>query len=606
VRTLDPARERVPGHSRERVPGLDERLARRVAWLMLARILLLLVVLGVVVALEASEGVSGGERPVLGAVLTGLAATIGSGLVFRRFRSPRAFGALQVGTDLAVVTAIVHATGAGDSVFSFLYVLVVAYAALLFDRRLSVVAAFVASLFYAGSLLVSAQGWGPGGAWAAAVPRVVADAAVKAGALFVVAALASGLSRELARADRALDERTRDFGRLQNLHELTVQSLGSGLLTVDFGGVVRSYNREAEHITGLPLAEALGKPLAAVLPGAERLLAGRADGERRRERMPFTDATGEFLHLGLAASVLRDAEGRPSGHVIIFQDITGIVEMEQELRRSERMAAVGELAAGIAHEVRNPLASMSGSVQMLRAALSEDDAEQRRLMDIVLRETDRLDHLIGDFLLYARPKAPDPTSVDVAALAADLEDMVGSARPRGVTVHVDVPEGVRAWVDEDQLRQLLWNLLLNGAQAMEEGGGELRLEARRVSASDATAQDAAADGRNPEDVEGCASVEISVSDTGVGIEPERLERIFEPFFTTKPRGSGLGLAMVHRIVEANAGTLGVESEPGGGTRFRLCLPAGGDDGSVRAERTGAVTPEAERSAGVAVGAEGQG
>jgi len=581
----------VPKLDEARVPRLDDRLARRVAWLMLARVVLLLVVLAVAVALESSSGDAHGDGAVLGAVLAGLAATIGSGLVVRRFRSPRAFGALQVGTDLAVVTAIVHATGAGDSVFSFLYVLVVAYAALLFDRRLSVVAAFSASMFYAASLFASAHGWGSGEAPSspAAFPIVVADAAVKAGALFVVAALASGLSRELARADRALDERTRDFGRLQNLHELTVQSLGSGLLTVDFDGVVRSYNREAEHITGLPVAEALGKPLAAVLPGAEQLLASGADGERRRERMPFTDAEGEFLHLGLAASVLRDGEGRPSGHVIIFQDITGIVEMEQELRRSERMAAVGELAAGIAHEVRNPLASMSGSVQILRASLAEDDAEQRRLMDIVLRETDRLDHLIGDFLLYARPNAPEPSSVDVVALAADLEEMVGAACPDGVTAHFDVPDDLRAWVDEDQLRQLLWNLLLNGAQAMEQGGGELRLEARRL-----LAQDPPAVGRNPEEVEGCASVEISVSDTGVGIEPERLERIFEPFFTTKPRGSGLGLAMVHRIVEANAGTLSVETEPGQGARFRLRLPA--------AERS----PEAERSAGVGAGAEGEG
>jgi len=571
------------------LPRLDERLARRVAWLMLARVLLLLVVLAIAVALEASSGVSGGERQVLGAVLVGLAATVGSGLLVHRFHSPRAFGALQVGTDLVVVTAIVHATGSGDSVFSFLYVLVVAYAALLFDRRLSVGGALVAALLYGGSLFASAHGWGSAeaGSPPTALPRVVADAAVKAGALFVVAALASGLSRELARADRALEERTRDFGRLQNLHELTVQSLGSGLLTVDFDGIVRSYNREAEHITGVATAEALGKPLAAVLPGAEDLLVRGSDGERRRERMPFTDAAGEFYHLGLAASVLRDAEDRPSGYVIIFQDITGIVDMELELRRSERMAAVGELAAGIAHEVRNPLASMSGSVQILRASLAEDDAEQRRLMDIVLRETDRLDHLIGDFLLYARPKAPEPEAVELAVLCADLERMVGSACPRGVAAHFDVPAGLRVWVDENQLRQLLWNLLLNAAQAMEEGGGELHLEARRV-----VAQDVPRDGRNPEGVEGCASVEVSVSDTGVGMAPERLERIFEPFFTTKPQGSGLGLAMVHRIVEANQGALSVESEPGQGTRFRLRLP--------EAERR----PEAERSPGE--GAEGRG
>jgi two-component system sensor histidine kinase PilS (NtrC family) len=552
---------------------------------MLARVLLLLVVLAAVVVLDGAADGSRptSERPVLMAVLAGLGATIGAGLVLHRFRSPRAYGALQVGTDLAVITAIVHATGAGDSVFSFLYVLVVAYAALLFDRRLSLAAAVAASGAYAATLFATSQGWGGFEPIPLPLSRMATDAAVKAGALLVVAALASGLSRELARADRALDERLRDLGRLQNLHELTVESLGSGLLTVDFHGVIRSYNREAEHITGVPAAQALGQPLAEVLPGADELLQSEAAIGRRRERMPFVDAAGEALHLGLAASVLRDAEGRPSGHVLIFQDITGIVEMEQELRQKERMAAVGELAAGIAHEVRNPLASMSGSVQMLRAALAEDDAEQRRLMDIVLRETDRLDHLIGDFLLYARPRPPKPEAVELAALTEELREMYASACPEGVVARFSVPEGLRAWVDADQLRQLLWNLLLNGGQAMSEGGGELLLEARRQPA-----QASQPDGRNPEAGEGSASVEIVVSDSGTGIAPDLLDRVFEPFFTTKPRGSGLGLALVHRIVEANAGALSLESELGRGTRFRLRFP------------------EAERTTGRGAGAEDAG
>jgi len=563
------------------VHRLDERLARRVAWLMLARVLLLLLVLAAVVALEASSGLgeTRSERHVLGAVLFGLVATVGSGLVVRRFRSPRAFGALQVGTDLAVTTAIVHATGAGDSVFSFLYVLVVAYAALLFDRRLSVATAVVASAVYAASLVATAGGWGGFPAVPASVPLIAADAAVKAGALLVVAALASGLSRELARADRALDEQSRDFGRLQNLHELTVQSLGSGLLTVDSDEVVRSYNREAERITGIPLSEALGRQLAEIVPGAEAVVRSEAlrARERPRERIPFEDAEGRPLHLGLSVSVLLDAEGRPSGHVVIFQDITGIVQMEQELRQKERMAAVGELAAGIAHEVRNPLASMSGSVQMLQASLADDDAEQRRLMDIVMRETDRLDHLIGDFLLYARPRPPKPEPVALAALTEDLRDMYASACPEGVTARFTVPEGLLVWVDPDQLRQLLWNLLLNGG----EGACVPAQEGACVPA-----QEGAGGDRNPEEGEGSPSVEIVVSDDGIGIDPELLDRVFEPFFTTKPRGSGLGLALVHRIVEANAGTLGVESERSKGARFRLRFPEAvqtGDPGAEEAD-----------------------
>ena len=563
---------------------LEDRLARRVAWLMLARVLLLLVVLAASVLLSSSVGVPspGDEKRVLHAVLAGMAATIGSGLLVRRFRSAPAFGALQVVTDVALATVIVHVTGGADSVFAFLYVIIVAYAALLFDRRLSVGAAVAASLAYAGSLLLSARGaGGEEGLPPLSLTLALADSAVKAGALLVVAALSSGLSRELARADRALDERTRDFGRLRDLHELTVQSLGSGLLTIDPAGMVRSFNREAERITGVPRAQALGRPLVQILPGAEALLPGaeslvQGGGGRRRERIAFVDARGGSLHLGLSVSVLRDAEGRPSGHVVIFQDITTIVLMEQDLRRSERLAAVGELAAGIAHEVRNPLASISGSVEILGAGLGVVDTEQRRLMDIVLRETERLDALIGDFLHYARPSPPKPRAVDLGVLATELREMYEAARPAGVVVRLAVEPGLRVLADPDQLRQLLWNLVRNADQAMPETG-ELRIEARALPA-----QEASQDDRSHEQAGGCAWVEITVSDTGHGIPSELLDRVFDPFFTTKPRGSGLGLAMVHRIVEANEGSVSVESEPGKGARFRLRLPA--------ADRTGPGAP----------------
>jgi two-component system sensor histidine kinase PilS (NtrC family) len=543
---------------------------------MLARVVLLLVVLAAAVVLNASVGFpsAGNETRVLYAVLVGMAATIGSGLLVSRFRSSRAFGALQVVTDVAVTTAIVHVTGGSDSVFSFLYVMVVAYAAVLFDPRLSVVAAVLGSVAYGASLVALSRGWGtldpvfpPPSLGLAA-----ADAAVKACALLVVAALASGLSRELVRADRALDERTRDFGRLRDLHELTVQSLGSGLLTVDPEGIVRSFNREAQRITGVPHTEAVGRPIDELLPGAEELL--REGGERQRERLAFADAQGEPHHLGFACSVLRDAEGRPSGHVVIFQDITAIVEMENELRRSERLAAVGALAAGIAHEVRNPLASISGSVQMLSSGLPEEDHEQRRLMAIVLRETDRLDLLISDFLHYARPSPPKREPVDLSVLTGELCEMYDTARPTGVSADFVVPRGLRIFADADQLRQLLWNLLLNAGQAMADDG-ELLIEARRVGA-----QEASPDGRNHGNGGASAQVEITVSDTGSGIAPELLDRVFDPFFTTKAGGSGLGLAMVHRIVEANEGTVNVESELGKGTTFRVRLPAAPAEGDA--------------------------
>lgn len=549
------------------VSGLDDRLSRRIAWLMLARVVLLLVVLAAAVVLNASTGLlsEGHETRVLQAVLFGLVATAFSGLLVRRLRNPLAFGSLQIATDVCVATAIVHVTGGSESVFSFLYVIVVAYAALLFDRRLAVGAALFAGAAHAVSLVGLSRGWGVlDASFPVVAPGLaVADAAVKACALLVVAALASGLARELARADRALDERTRDFGRLQNLHEHTVQSLGSGLLTTDLHGVVRSFNREAERITGVAGAASVGRQLDDLLPGAGGLLA--EEDPRQRERLAFEAPDGALLHLGFASSVLRDTEGRASGHVVIFQDITAIVAMEDELRQTERLAAVGELAAGIAHEVRNPLASISGSVEMLRAGLPEENQEERRLMDIVLREADRLDGLISDFLRYARPAPPRRTEVALTGLVDELREMYDLARPPGVDVSFDVPEGLEVLADADQLKQLLWNLLLNAGQAMDEDG-ELTVTARRSGI-----QERGQDGRNPDEGDVSARIEVAVADTGSGISPELLDRVFDPFFTTKANGSGLGLAMVHRIVEANGGTIRVESEVGKGTTFRVNL-----------------------------------
>jgi two-component system sensor histidine kinase PilS (NtrC family) len=285
--------------------------------------------------------------------------------------------------------------------------------------------------------------------------------------------------------------------------------------------------------------------------------------------MPLLHASGEKRHLGLASSILRDGEGLASGWVVIFQDVTEVVAMEHELRRSERLAGVGQLAADIAHEIRNPLAAISGSVEMLEAGLGEDnrDLEARRLMGIVLREIDRLNHLITDFLQFARPAPTKRTPVDLGAVVEDLVGMFEVTRPEEVKIEVVLGEELTALVDPTQIRQILWNLVLNAVQAMPEGGC-IRISVAEVAEEP---QEGASEGRN--DAKGGADfVEVTVADTGVGIAPEVLERIFDPFFTTKPEGSGLGLATVHRIVEANGGNLRVQSHVGEGTVLRVRFP----------------------------------
>jgi two-component system sensor histidine kinase PilS (NtrC family) len=406
----------------------------------------------------------------------------------------------------------------------------------------------------------------------ASFERVYALWVVHTSALLLVALLSSALARELRIAGEALSESASDLVRLRHLHEHTVASLNSGLLTTDSEGRVRSLNPEAERISGYALAEALGRDLEEVLPGVrEALSVGREtpSGGRLRARLLLAPPGGQKRHLGLASSILRDGEGLASGWVVIFQDVTEVVAMEQELRRSERLAGVGQLAADIAHEIRNPLAAISGSVEMLETGLGEGnrDPEARRLMGIVLREIDRLNHLITDFLQFARPAPTKRTPVDLGAVVEDLVGMFEVTRPEAVKIEVVLGEELTALVDPTQIRQILWNLVLNAVQAMPEGGC-IRISVAEVAEEP---QEGAAEGRN-EAKGGAGFVEVTVADTGVGIAPEVLERIFDPFFTTRPDGSGLGLATVHRIVEANDGNLRVESSVGEGTVLRVRFP----------------------------------
>jgi len=491
-------------------------------------------------------------------------------------RPRRLVGAL-LALDVALVSALIHFSGGVASIFTPLYVLVVLCAAGTLPRVGAYATAAWAAIGY--GLVVGAEGAGlltSYGEEVLAAPVLVLHWAVHTTAMLLVALLANVLLRDLRRTDEDLAKSRLDLGRLRRLHERTVGSLLSGLLTTDREGRVTSFNPEAEHITGRAAPEVIGLLLDEVLPGArERVWIASEESApvRSRARMPFRNQRGEMLHLGLSGSILRETDGSPAGHVVIFQDVTDVVRMEAELRRSERLAAVGQLSADIAHEIRNPLAAISGSIQMLHAAASPEDEESRRLMEIVLRETDRLNGLITDFLQYARPRPAKLERVALSELVEEIGKMLEAARPPEVTIRCALPAGLAVRGDAGQLRQVLWNLCRNALQAMPRGG-VLEITARAESRG--VAQAPAGEGRNARD-EGEGTIEIAVRDEGIGMSPEILERIFDPFFTTKSEGSGLGLATVHRIVEAHGGSLHVESAPERGSTFRIRLPRAGEE-----------------------------
>jgi two-component system sensor histidine kinase PilS (NtrC family) len=379
-------------------------------------------------------------------------------------------------------------------------------------------------------------------------------------ASFTVAYLATYLAEQLRQVRFQARRTEASLAELQVLHEDIVQSVSSGLVTFDRDGRLLTANRTVEALGGRSQSELRLTPWdrifqqALSFPQLWRTLHDRVQAPHRFPAM-LVRRDGSTIPIGVSASVLRRGSGEPVGVICSFQDLSEIKRMEAQMRHADRLAAIGRLAAGLAHEIRNPIASIRGSVEVLRQNLKPQGAD-RRLMDIVLRESDRLDGTITEFLEFSRPRRLQPVPTDVTQMIDEVLLLIGQSG-QGVRIVKDYPDGtVKAYVDAAQVRQALWNLCRNSLDAMPQGG-ELRVAARLTAAGG---------------VESRVLVEIVVEDSGPGIAAEHLPNIFEPFFTTKPDGTGLGLAIVHRIIQEHEGEIRVETARSGGARFVILLP----------------------------------
>jgi two-component system sensor histidine kinase PilS (NtrC family) len=375
---------------------------------------------------------------------------------------------------------------------------------------------------------------------------------------FAVALLSGSLANSLRSAGARLEAASSEIADLQALNQHVIDSLPSGLATTDQAHRILTFNRGAETITGVPFRAAVGRPIDQVLQLPPSVIQSIQDDLREKDarrhefRYRPDDGRGE-LEVGLTATHLETPRGR-AGLLFTFQDVTAIKKLERDVAIQQRLAAVGEMAAGIAHEIRNPLASMSGSIQILRQELPLS-VEQEQLMDIVLRESERLNSTIRSFLAYARPQRFQIARFDVRRALNDTALLLrNSADVRDEhEILVDVPPN-ELWyeADEGQIKQIVWNLATNGLRAMP-GGGRLHLAAALDS--------------------GTEDVVLTVRDQGIGIAPEELDSLFQPFHGSFAKGSGLGLAIVHRIVSDYNGEIRVSSQAGTGTTVSVRLPA---------------------------------
>ncbi len=471
---------------------------------------------------------------------------------------------VQLACDAVLVTAIVALTGGVTSYYSSLYTLPIIAATAIESRRGGLMVGVLSSLLYTGLVLMQYFGSG------LLPPPLTFDLPVSRLALFTVglnifgflavAALSGYLAEGLRRADEKLADASNQIADLQAFSQHIIDSLTSGLATTDIHGRILTFNRAAELISGVPASAAVGAAAADVLqlpPDFEELFVPR-EGRPPLPRVEFGFTREGSTHLELGFSTARLITPRGEiGFLFTFQDVTESRKLAREARVQQRLAAVGEMAAGIAHEIRNPLASMSGSIQILRQELPLTE-EQSQLMDIVLRESDRLNETIRSFLAYARPQRLGNTLVDVRQVITDTARLLqnNTELSEAHVIAVDVPpQEVWYEADENQIRQIVWNLATNGVRAMPNGG-TLRLSVARI-----------------EDGPGRAGgVVIRVEDQGVGIAPDELDGIFQPFRGAFERGTGLGLAIVHRIVSDYGGEVHVTSQRGVGTQVEVTLP----------------------------------
>jgi two-component system sensor histidine kinase PilS (NtrC family) len=469
---------------------------------------------------------------------------------------------LQLTVDVILITLLVYLTGGVSSNYSVIYTLIIIYSVIFLGRKGGFIVASAASIAY--GLLLDLEFY----KLLPSISSLERDYNLSVGDVFVrilvhiisfyVLAFVSSIVVEQERKTRSLlEEKESEFDQLDLLFRSIIESVDAGVMTINLQGTIKTFNRAAEEITGFLLAEVENRRVADAFPEFVQFFAMEKINEQIRNRMEVivTGKKGKKINLGCSISPLKDKNDKQIGNILIFQDLSEIKLMEKNLEKSKKLALIGEMAAGLAHEMRNPLASITGSIELLKQGLNLNGTD-KRLMQIILRGKNQLESFVRDFLLLARPIPTSRELVDLNEVAEEvLENIKLNDDWTSAIKIVKVFSGKgKSLANKEEVRQVIHNLAINAVQAMREGG-ILSVEIKNQKLND------------QEDY-----VEIKVKDTGCGIEGKDLNKIFEPFFTNKEKGTGLGLAIVSRFVDGYNGRIKVESIINEGTTFIVWLP----------------------------------
>lgn len=459
--------------------------------------------------------------------------------------------------DALLITWLVWRTGDLTSPYITLYIVLIAVSSIFLRARETLLMAALCVLLFMSLSVLGFNGIIPSNNSALELTRVVQIISFHVVAFLVVGLLASRLS-ERQDSGQQLKETAKTLANLQVLHERIIESIRSGLITTDLEGHIYTFNASATEITGYKAEEMLGKPIAGLLGNIEKSIAHSLETTEIGDQPPRFEADlitpdGFAVRVGYSIAPLSSETGESSGLIITFQDLTEIRSMEESVRRKDRLAAVGRVAAGLAHEIRNPLGAMRGAIQVLQIQ-TPPETSQAKLMDIVLRESDRLNSIITNFLTYARPRVSNFSETNVSEAINDTFTLLRHSPDvnENHLLEADLPKKqILIAADATQLKQIFWNLARNSIQAMPEGGVfRVRLEEMANN-----------------------RIKIVFSDTGLGMSPEQVERLFEPFSNSTTGGTGLGLSIVYQIIRDHHGTINVRSIEGNGTTITIELPS---------------------------------
>ena len=545
----------------------DRSTGSKLGWLIASR-LATAIVLSVLGTFWTSAGdASRAINKSLGLLTIVACLTIFYTLIFRLSRNILFQARFQLAVDVLLVTWLVWNSNVIQSPYIALYILIIALSSLFLAPREAIVTSVgcaVAFTICALQMTGLAGQADPAKLVEGSLSLTIQWVGLFDVAFFVVGLLSARLAERQARSDVRLMAATQSLANLRALHERIIASIRSGLVTTDLDGRIFTFNAAAEEITGYREATIRGQD-ASILFGemkdhiANTLRAVEAGETSPRFETNCLTSEGMRLRLGYSLSPLSSEAGETTGMVISFQDLTQVRSLEETSRRQDRLAAIGRMAASIAHEIRNPLAAMRGSIQMLRSEM-DSDSSQTELMEIILRESDRLNRIITDFLSYARPRSLTQARVDVGDLLHQTFALMRHSPEIAANQSIveELPsEPLFAEADEGQLKQVFWNLARNALQAMPEGG---TLRATLEPNSD-------------------NRLRIAFSDTGRGMSPDQVEHLFEPFSSTTG-GTGLGLSIVYQIIRDHGGTINVRSRVGQGTTITVELPVAAKNGDL--------------------------